>query len=185
MLGARLRYAEIRAMVGGVTAIQGMNGAGDAAEPLVRNVDRRIFGAHRARTVIDLARQGRRVRWESFAAVLKGIDDGRVDAFYVHLAEGRGDDCVSQAEFTKLEEFGGLRSQTVIIHGTALTPTELGKAAEVGVKQVWSQQSNLRLYRETTNIKAALDEGCRCASARTGCHQGRPACWPRCGSPPT
>ena len=36
--GARLRYAEIRAMVGGVTAIQGRNGASDAAEPLVRNV---------------------------------------------------------------------------------------------------------------------------------------------------
>jgi 5-methylthioadenosine/S-adenosylhomocysteine deaminase len=157
--GARLRYAEIRAMVGGVTAIQGMNGSGDTSEPLVRNVDRFIFGSHRARTIIDLPAKVDGFGWETFAAVLKAIDEDRVDAFYVHLAEGQRDDDVSRAEFDKLKGFGGLLPQTIVIHGTALTPAQLGELADVGGKLVWSPQSNLRLYRETTDIKAALDAG--------------------------
>jgi 5-methylthioadenosine/S-adenosylhomocysteine deaminase len=155
--GARLGYAEIRAMVGGVTAIQGMNGLGDSKEPLVRNVDRFIFGEHRARTIIDLPAKVDGFGWDSYAAILKGIEEHRVDAFYVHLAEGMREDPVSRAEFAKLKGFEGLRPQTVIIHGTALTPAELGEAAEAGAKLVWSPQSNLRLYRQTTDIKAALD----------------------------
>jgi 5-methylthioadenosine/S-adenosylhomocysteine deaminase len=157
--GARLRYAEIRAMVGGVTAIQGMNGVGDPAEPLVRNLDRHIFGAHRARTVIDLPDRVGGFGWESFAGVLNAIQEGRVDAFYVHLAEGKRDDPVSRTEFQKLKEFGGLGPATVIIHGTALTPAELEEAASAGAKLVWSPQSNLRLYRQTTDIRAALEAG--------------------------
>jgi 5-methylthioadenosine/S-adenosylhomocysteine deaminase len=53
----QLRYAEIRALVGGVTAIQGTSenvrtlGPGEA---LVRNVDRWVFGEQRGRALIDL-----------------------------------------------------------------------------------------------------------------------------------
>ena len=52
----QLRYAEIRALVGGVTAIQG---TGEAAtsyqdEALVRNVDKWIFGGQVGRSMIDL-----------------------------------------------------------------------------------------------------------------------------------
>ena len=155
--GARLQYAEIRAMVGGVTAIQGRNGASDAAEPLVRNVDRFIFGSHRARTVIDLPAKVDGFGWESFAAVLKAIEDDRVDAFYIHLAEGLPDDEKSRKEFPRLKEFDALGPATIIVHGTALTPSELGEAADAGAKLVWSPQSNLRLYRKTTDIKAAFD----------------------------
>lgn len=50
-----LRYAEIRALVGGVTAIQGASGrTRSTEEALVRNIDLRIFGQHRARAMIDL-----------------------------------------------------------------------------------------------------------------------------------
>src|SRR3954453_2969384 len=49
------RYAEVRALVGGVTGIQGASGASSASsEPLVRNLDQWAFGAHRARSMIDL-----------------------------------------------------------------------------------------------------------------------------------
>jgi cytosine/adenosine deaminase-related metal-dependent hydrolase len=155
--GARLRYAEIRAMVGGVTAIQGMNGSGDSEEPLVRNVDRFIFGDHRARTTIDLPAKVDGFGWETFASILDAIDEHRVDAHYIHLAEGQRDDDVSRSEFDKLKDFTGLRPQTIIIHGSALTPSQLQEAADVGAKLVWSPQSNLRLYRQTTDVAAALD----------------------------
>ena len=52
----QLRYAEIRALVGGVTAIQGTGGQATSYqdEALVRNVDKWIFGEHRGRSMIDL-----------------------------------------------------------------------------------------------------------------------------------
>jgi hypothetical protein len=58
---AELRCAEIRALVGGVTAIQGASGRNRSTEEaLVRNVDLRIFGQHRARAMIDLPSPGSR-----------------------------------------------------------------------------------------------------------------------------
>src|SRR4051812_9480332 len=51
------RYAEARALIGGCTAIQGASGKyPDKHEALVRNVDLRLFGQDRARSVIDLGR---------------------------------------------------------------------------------------------------------------------------------
>ena len=48
------RYAEARALVGGVTAIQGASAKyQDPQESLVRNVDLRIFGEHKARSRVD------------------------------------------------------------------------------------------------------------------------------------
>ena len=44
-----------------------------------------------------------------------------------------------------------------MIHGTALDRSHFGQVADVGGKLVWSPQSNLRLYNETTDIAAALD----------------------------
>jgi len=73
------------------------------------------------------------------------------------VAEGLPDDPDSRAEFPRLKRFDALRPATIIIHGTALTPTELGEAADAGAQLVWSPQSNLRLYRQTTNIRAAID----------------------------
>jgi 5-methylthioadenosine/S-adenosylhomocysteine deaminase len=155
----QLRYAEVRALVGGVTAIQG---SGDQAtryqdEALVRNVDKWIFGGQVGRAMIDLPSGSRGA--DTLKSVLKGIDDGKVKAFYVHLAEGRSDNPRSVAEFEKLQSLDALRAQTVIIHGTALSEDALGDVRDAGAKLVWSPQSNLRLYGETTRAAHALDIG--------------------------
>jgi cytosine/adenosine deaminase-related metal-dependent hydrolase len=47
----------------------------------------------------------------------------------------------------------------VIIHGTALNDSQLGDVKDAGAKLVWSPQSNLRLYGETTAIGRALELG--------------------------
>ena len=47
----------------------------------------------------------------------------------------------------------------MIIHGTAMTRAEFGDARDAGARLVWSPQSNLRLYGETTRIADALDVG--------------------------
>jgi cytosine/adenosine deaminase-related metal-dependent hydrolase len=158
--GTQLRYAEIRALVGGVTAIQGASlRTQGKAESLVRNVDGVVFGEHRARSLVDLPSSLTSRGGDDLARILDGITAGEVDAFYVHLAEGRRDNERSVGEFDHLVGLGALTNATVVIHGTAMTREQLGAAKDAGAKLVWSPQSNLRLYGETTHVVDALDVG--------------------------
>jgi 5-methylthioadenosine/S-adenosylhomocysteine deaminase len=156
----QLRYAEIRALVGGVTAIQGtseqVNRLG--TESLVRNVDKWIFGRHRARAMVDLPSASGRAKAQ-LDGILADIAAGEVDAFYLHLAEGQKANARSQDEFRRLVELQALTPATVVIHGTALSRDQLGDLRDAGAKLVWSPQSNLRLYGETTDAAAALELG--------------------------
>ena len=85
LLPTLTRFAEARALVGGVTAIQGASAKYPSREEaFVRNVDRRIFGEHRARSIVDLGRTD-----AADASRLRDqIAAGEVTAVYVHLAEG-------------------------------------------------------------------------------------------------
>lgn len=146
------RYAEVRSLVGGTTAIQGASPQFPSEEALVRNVDKRIFGAQIGRSMVDLDER-------TLGDVLQGISDGDVKAFYVHAAEGQKDNTASHNEFKKLVELKALVPQTIIIHGTALARAELQQIKDVGAKLVWSPQSNLRLYQQTTSIKDVVQLG--------------------------
>jgi hypothetical protein len=154
LLPTLTRYAEARSLVGGVTAIQGASAKyPDPDESLVRNVDRRIFGRHRARSTIDFDREdaaARELRREQIAS-------GKVTAYYVHLAEGL--DERSRAEFDDIAAAGLLTPATVIIHGTAFGDPELRALRDSGASLVWSPQSNLRLYGRTTAAARALELG--------------------------
>jgi cytosine/adenosine deaminase-related metal-dependent hydrolase len=155
----QLRYAETRALVGGVTAIQGAGEQATSyqAEALVRNVDKWIFGHQVGRAMIDLPSGSRGA--DGMTSILKGIGNGTVKAFYVHLAEGASSNPRSRAELDTLIELHGLTPQTVLIHGTALSEDQLGTVRDAGAKLVWSPQSNLRLYGETTRAAHALELG--------------------------
>src|SRR3954454_21526709 len=155
----QLRYAEVRELLGGAVSIQG---AGQQAtryqsEPLVRNVDKVIFGSQVGRAMIDLPSGSRGM--DSMTSIVKGIADGKVKAFYVHLGEGAASNPRSVAEFDHLVELDGLTAATVIIHGTALSEDQLGDVHDAGAKLVWSPQSNLRLSAETTKAAPALELG--------------------------
>src|SRR5204862_300998 len=115
-----------------------------------RNVDLRIFGEHKARSIIDLSRAAPDDRTRLRAH----IDAGEVTAVYVHLAEGVDDR--SRKEFQELVDANLLTAATVIIHGTALTDANLADVKDAGAKLVWSPQSNLRLYGDTTHAAKAL-----------------------------
>ena len=155
----QLRYAEVRALVGGVTAIQGTGGqaATYRDESLVRNVDKWIFGGQVGRSMIDLPSGSRGA--SDLTSILAGITAGDVKAFYIHLAEGQASNAESQGEFEKLVDLHALTASTVVIHGTALDKDQLGSLKDAGAKLVWSPQSNLRLYGETTRVQDALELG--------------------------
>jgi 5-methylthioadenosine/S-adenosylhomocysteine deaminase len=156
----QLRYAEIRALVGGVTAIQGTGGAATAYqdESLVRNVDKWIFGSQVARAMIDLPTATSR-DMERLNKILDEIAHDQIKAFYLHLCEGRTDNQRSQDEFERFIELKALTPSTVVIHGTSLTREQVGQLKDGGAKLVWSPQSNLRLYGETTRAGEALELG--------------------------
>ncbi len=156
LLRVLTRYAEARALVGGVTAIQGASAKyPQKEEALVRNVDLRIFGEHKARSAVDLDRADDADK----AKLRANMDSGAVTAFYIHLAEGRPDNLAARHEFDALVASNLLTRATVIIHGTALTRDQLGAVADAGAKLVWSPQSNLRLYGDTTAVADAIELG--------------------------
>jgi cytosine/adenosine deaminase-related metal-dependent hydrolase len=152
---AMTRYAEVRAVVGGVTAIQGASqDYPNKAEALVRNVDLLIFGEQIARSTVDFDR----LRPDEFDSLHKAINVTKTaKAHYVHLAEGQKSNQASINEFDRFAASSLFGAATVVIHGTALRAEHFEQIAAAGAKLVWSPQSNLRLYDETTDIKAALE----------------------------
>ena len=145
------KYAEVKGMVGGETAIQGTPSRNGINNMLIRNVEDKNFGQdkvyQRGLTIEDS-------RWQdTVPAFLTKADAGLVEAWIVHLAEGIDED-PSLEEFSVLTSLGMLQEWTVIIHGTALTQTEFAAMAAVGSDLIWSPLSNLLLYGQTTDYSA-------------------------------
>jgi 5-methylthioadenosine/S-adenosylhomocysteine deaminase len=110
--------------------------------------------------------------------IVAEIGRGEVDAFYLHLAEGQADNQRSQNEFGRLvDTYQGLTSATVLIHGTALTRQQLGQVKDAGAKLVWSPQSNLRLYGQTTLAADAVQLGIPLGLGANWLPAVVPACW--------
>ncbi len=154
------RYAEVRALAGGVTAIQGSSAASTStkAEPLVRNVDLWIFGDHKARAMIDLPSSSSR-DVPRLKKIVADLGTGDVNAFYLHLCEGVRGDERSAGEFQAFLASGAATPATNVIHGSALSEADLRTLADAGCRLVWSPQSNLRLYGSTTLAGAARAAG--------------------------
>ena len=157
---ALIKYVEVKAMIGGTTAIQG---APRTTRPvkgwLVRLVDTERFG-----TTKDLIRaatiqkRGAQLRVEAE----KMSRDGCVLIY--HVAEGKAGEAVPIGEFTELAGNGCLQSRLVGVHATALKAPdyeqwrkEVADNEPAGVRPTvaWSPFSNLWLYDETTDVRAA------------------------------
>lgn len=173
--GEIVKYAEVAALLGGETAIQGAPRILESDGVLIRNVDNDAFD-----TRIAPPRVGSIATFGDapLASLLARMANGEVDAWMVHLAEGvrdgdrrAGDPVSSRAELATLRAKGLLTDMTVVIHGTALERADFasmraaptirsdGDGNGLGAKLVWSPLSNLLLYGETTNVYDALAEG--------------------------
>jgi cytosine/adenosine deaminase-related metal-dependent hydrolase len=74
--------------------------------------------------------------------------------FIIHLAEGI--DELAEAELAKLNELGGLRPNTVIVHGVGLTSMDIAMIERSGASLVWCPSSNEFLFHRTAPLKNAL-----------------------------
>jgi len=169
------KFAEVKAMLGGQTAIQGGAANGGTDNILIRNVDQTNFGRDRIENrVLPIAN----LIAPDLDNLLTRMREGRVDAWLVHLAEGvrdgqrrPGDPFSSRAEFATLISKGLLTDMTVIIHGTGLEADDFAAmraapsirldhyADGLGAKLVWSPLSNLLLYGQTALVYQALAAG--------------------------
>ena len=151
---AALRFAEVKAAVGGVTSIQG-------SPPLTR-----IFPGWMVRNIEnEKLGQGQSIFQSVLPATDKQLDataprlkDGK--AFIYHLAEGV--DPVLREEFTLLEQHHCVRDGLVGIHSTALADADfLAWKRKGGGAVVWSPFSNIWLYGDTTDVLSARRHGLR------------------------
>jgi len=151
------KYAEVKALAAGTTSEQGSFPTSPGfTNHLARNVDVANFGADRVRqrslSVLDSTFQN-----SDAPALVSDMDAGSVDAWLVHLGEGTAED--APLEFSVLKNVCLLRSETVIIHGTALTPTELDELAAAGGKLIIAPTSNYLYYGATANVLGAVQRG--------------------------
>jgi hypothetical protein len=149
-----VKYAEVKALTGGVTAIQGTPLRSENIY-LVRNLEHTNFGMDRI-SQHGLSIDDGRFRSGTVPGWIERIGNNELDAVILHLAEGKRTDDKSRAEFTTLKSLGLLIDQTVLIHCTACTHEHFIEMAAAGTKLIWSPLSNLLLYGETTDIPAAV-----------------------------
>jgi 5-methylthioadenosine/S-adenosylhomocysteine deaminase len=151
LLCEMVKYGEVKALISGVTTIQGTSPNSTCFRTLVRNAENQNelgLGQSYIRTyILDIGSFTGAVNWE----VTK--------SFAVHLAEGLDTDEKSRKEFDTLKQKGLLTQQTAIIHGMAFGESEFQQMGQIRAKLIWSPQSNLALYGKTTNIKLALQHG--------------------------
>jgi len=88
-----------------------------------------------------------------------GLAAGTTRRVFLHIGEGKASDPKAASEFAFLRTNNLVRSGVVIIHGTALSKSELREMAAAGMYLVWSPESNFILYGETAQILEALEAG--------------------------
>jgi 5-methylthioadenosine/S-adenosylhomocysteine deaminase len=87
------------------------------------------------------------------------VQTKQIRAFIVHLSEGRSKDEYNKIEYKLSEKLGFAKEGLVIIHGAGLDANDMKHAADRKMSLVWSPYSNLLLYKETTDVDAALKAG--------------------------
>jgi cytosine/adenosine deaminase-related metal-dependent hydrolase len=152
---AVLKYVETKAVVGGVTAIQGCAKVGRIFDGwMVRNVEHETFQTGR-KSVNQSVR--RFTSKEQYASAVRDIEQGH--AYLYHLAEG--------TDPRLLDDFRGLSDNEVLapkfigIHSTALGAEQFAAWHPHGGSIVWSPFSNLWLYDATTKVLDARRAGMR------------------------
>jgi cytosine/adenosine deaminase-related metal-dependent hydrolase len=152
---AVLKYVETKAVIGGVTAIQGSSKVGRPFEGwMVRNVEYETFRTgevHVNQAVFALKDE------RDFEKVKRRMDGG--NAFIYHLSEGT--DPALRAEYDAMGGHGCIAPRFVGIHCTALGEEQFDDWHPRGGSIVWSPFSNLWLYGATTDVAAARARGLR------------------------
>ncbi|HEY7432840.1 MAG TPA: amidohydrolase family protein [Streptosporangiaceae bacterium] len=150
---AVLKYVETKAVVGGVTAIQGSAKVGRVFEGwMVRNVEDETFRTGQKTVNQSVLRFSSDAQYETAKR-----DLGEGHAYLYHLSEGTSPKLI--ADYDNLRDHGVLAPKFLGIHSTALGPPQFTEWHTRGGGVVWSPFSNLWLYGATTKVDAAKAAG--------------------------
>jgi 5-methylthioadenosine/S-adenosylhomocysteine deaminase len=162
-------YGELRALIGGTTTI-GNSGYSSCLKRLVRNLDdpSQLEG-NRIQYQVDIVNHdtGNPSKTskinEDLDSARARLVSGRLDAFFIHLAEGRVNDAITKSEFGILLSRGLVTDKTAIIHGISLSQDEFHIMKYLGASLIWSPGSNINLYGQTTDVIKARNVGVKLA----------------------
>jgi cytosine/adenosine deaminase-related metal-dependent hydrolase len=149
-----LAYAEVRALVGGTTSIQGSPPKNRPLDGwMVRNVEDESFGGRiNSNQVLSSTLT---LKTEALSTRAGKMKSGAT--FIYHCAEGQPASLVKR-EYDDVQRCGCLQRGLVAIHTNAIDPTRYGAWTDPGFV-VWSPFSNLWLYGTTVDVPAALARG--------------------------
>jgi cytosine/adenosine deaminase-related metal-dependent hydrolase len=152
---ALLKYVEVKAVIGGTTAVQG---SAKMAYPyegwLVRNVEYETFKTKKKtvfQSVLPLKSDA------EYKKDAKKMKEG--NAFLYHLSEGTAPKLMD--EYTKARDRDFLQPTFGAIHCTALDKSTFDEWGPHGSAVIWSPFSNFWLYGETTKVDEATAAGLR------------------------
>jgi 5-methylthioadenosine/S-adenosylhomocysteine deaminase len=152
---ALLKYVETKAVIGGVTAIQG---SAKMAYPydgwLVRNVEYETFTTGEKSVYQSALPLRTDADYDDYR---EKMDAGA--AFVYHVSEGTAPDLTD--EYVKLRAERCLKPRFCGIHCTSLEAPSYAEWAPRGGSMIWSPFSNLWLYRDTTDVASAHEAGMR------------------------
>jgi 5-methylthioadenosine/S-adenosylhomocysteine deaminase len=151
---ASLAYMQLRALVGGTTAIQGWPTANRQHVQVLRNVDDETAGTTNHDLIYTSALTKQPL---ALAKMAQALNKGA--GFIYHCAEGQPQSLVTR-EFVDAANAGCLARTFIAIHCNAIQESDwkrwaLNRAGTV----VWSPFSNLWLYGSTTDIPSAKQQG--------------------------
>jgi cytosine/adenosine deaminase-related metal-dependent hydrolase len=151
---AALRYAEVKAVVGGVTSIQGSPPMTRAFPGwMVRNIEKEQIGTEQTIFQSVLPASG-----EQLDKAARRLAEQR--SFIYHLSEGVDPKLRSEYELLRTHDCVG--RGLIGIHSTALSAADFDDWADRGAGAiVWSPFSNLWLYGGTSDVLAARAAGIR------------------------
>lgn len=162
LLPAVVRFVECKCLLAGVTTSQGIAlfsnaGARRYYRGLIRNVEQTddLDLPEAASKIAD-------VDAEDAARFFVRLQ--RQTCFLLHLSEGTDDKARSHFLALRLPDGRfALTDALAGIHCAALRPEDFALMAAVGANLVWSPLSNLLLYGQTADVRAARDAGVRIA----------------------
>ncbi len=151
------RYNELRLLLAGTTSVHKAENT-DSSHDLVRNLDRDEDAHHLPYEDFDFTECVFPFNNScSIAPDYRAQTRIPARAYVAHVAEGI--DPVTRAEFARFDEEGQLGDRTTIVHCVSCEGPELSRMRAEGARLVWSPQSNLVLYGETTHVPTAINMG--------------------------